>query len=209
MTFDHAGCSVDERSHAQQQRDVGRSIPFDAWQTVHGLGGSQDRGIAGTAAQVAAELAMHLLDRRGLPVPQVVFIEADHNTGRAESALRSVLFDHRGLDRVQGRWMTNALDRHQQPAMHGTEREEACIDALPAYAVTRWRELTEQHQAGTAIAFGAAFLGACESPLFSKMLKQRVRIAFPRSVDNLTVMAVGNAVEMHMCRLLARLRYGM
>jgi hypothetical protein len=123
------------------------------------LGRVQDRPVAGAAAQVAGERVV--VEHPGLAPAGAVVLRrhaADEARG-AVAALRPAAHRHLLLHGVQGVRVAETLRGHQLLAGERRGRHQARVDRRP---LGRGIDTGtgEQHRAGTALALGAAFLGA-------------------------------------------------
>jgi hypothetical protein len=93
-----------------------------------------------------------------------------HETGRAETALRAMLLDHRLLDRMQLA-VGNIFNGDHLGAVSLPREHDAGIDRPIDDAAS---VKTAQHdRAGTAVALGAAFLGAGRALLKPQIVEER------------------------------------
>jgi hypothetical protein len=156
-------------------RDLGQRVvqPAGHRRLCRGLSRTQDRRVAGAAAQVAGKL------RLSWPVSPLrcAVAMADDEAGRAEAALRPVMLDHGLLHRVQLAIGTGeAFDRAQRAAVELRQEEDAGVQRTAALRVGH------HHGAGTAVAFVAALLGAGQAAAIAQPVEQRGR---RRRIDSL------------------------
>ena len=143
----------------------------------HGLGGQiepgiDDRTVAGAAAQIAGDQVLHrcpVRDRAGQPARMQLHDEAR----RAEAALAAVTLDHRGLHRMRpvASDMLHGLDR---APVHCRQKLDAGVHRAAMQAAGPVG-FGQKHRAGTAIALGAAFLGAGQPLGAAQIFQQRRR----------------------------------
>ena len=159
-------------------------IHLHARQFAHALRRVEDGAVAGAAAQVAREFFHRQLARDGLAFADMVLVHAEHahhKAGRAEAALRAVAVHHGLLGGVQiGVVGAGGLDQRiagqifcgpQRHAVDGMGQANAAVDGLVVHCAIA---LGAQHDgAGSAVAFAAAFLGACAAQVFTQNFQQR------------------------------------
>ena len=135
--------------------------------------GIDDRFVAGAAAQIAAQRIIDLsacgpgdrLQQTG---------QAHHDAGRAKTALRAMTLGHGLLHRVQlAVGALQAFHRLDRLAIQRGHQLQATVDAGVSYRRAVGVELTDQHNAGAAVAFGAAFLGAGAVQMLAQVIKHR------------------------------------
>ncbi len=124
---------------------------------AHDLGGAHDRRIAGAAAEVALQGLLDL-PAVGLFGRQPEAIERHDEARRAEAALRAVLVDQRLLYRMQRPCRGQVLDGYHMGGVERADEADAGIDRLIDDLAAG--QPADEHGAGTAIAFRAAFLGS-------------------------------------------------
>ena len=149
---------IGQRGGGQRRARLGeRGLQAPARRRLRGqrAGRGADRRIAGAAAQVAfggvvVELAVGMADE-----------QAHDEARRAVAALRATRVDQRLLHGMQARAVGQPLHRHHLAPGQHAHRQQAAVDR----AVTRGAggiALDQRHRAGTAIAVGAALLGAVQ-----------------------------------------------
>ena len=156
-------------------------------QLEHALPGLEDGAVAGAAAQVARQVVGQLLargPRAGLLVLLVGGGQGHHEARGAEAALRAVAVDHGLLHRVRRVGAAQVLHRQQRLAVQRGQEADAAVDrpqpqAAHAHAGggagrgrglkaavgrggrrRRFGQFGDDHGAGAAVAFAAAFLRA-------------------------------------------------
>ena len=137
---------------------VGEAVAPTVADSIHGMGGADDRFIAGAAAEIPGQRVVDPLPIRPLLV-QVERQQRHDETRRAESALRAVAIDHRLLNRVQRAVRPLQMLHRQQPAaVQRGEEADAGVHRLVAQRVAV--QPPDHHGAGAAVALRTAFLGA-------------------------------------------------
>ena len=169
-----------EVERAARQRTQGRGGRIDRQpldrQLEHALAGIEDRPVAGAAAQVAGQISSASCCRVGfVPLAGKALVacrQRHHEARRAEAALRAVAVDHRLLHRVQrvAAGVAHVFHREQRLAVQRGQEADAGVDALQLELAAA-RRLADDHRAGTAVAFGAAFLGAGAARVFAQPLQ--------------------------------------
>ena len=152
---------------------------IEARQRFSGQGqGRIDNGpVAGATAQVTGQGAPDCGAIGVVPLLQQGKQRHD-KTGGAETTLGSVMIDQRLLNRVQRSVALQSLDREQGLALQHRQQLDAGIDAAPAQTVclpvlaAARIDLGHRHRAGAAIALGAAFLAAAQTPFLAQPLQQ-------------------------------------
>ncbi|MNR19200.1 hypothetical protein D3C85_1359760 [compost metagenome] len=128
-----------------------------------------------------------LLAADGLALAHAVLVHAEQahdKAGRAETALRAVAVDHGGLGRVEAggrfafdqRVARQVLHRPQRQAIDRMRHAYAAVDGRVAQrfaARGRGHGLANDHGAGAAVAFGAAFLGAGAAQVLAQDFEKR------------------------------------
>ncbi len=129
-----------------------------------------DRPVAGAAAEISRQRLADASVGRGLAL--VIEREQAHDDPRrAEAALRAVKVDHRLLKRVQRVAVGEVLDRQHFRAVDLPEQQDAGVDGLVSERAAA--QAREDHRAGAAIAFGAAFLRSLGPRLLAQPIEQR------------------------------------
>ncbi len=166
---------IDRLDPALERNALGPEwIAFGATIGGYCLARADDRGISRAAAEVALQ---GLFDCRlawiGIAHPQP--IEAHHEAGRTEAALRTVVVHHGLLHRMQIAILAaQVLHRHHMGTVQAADKTDAGGDRVIDDFVIH--EPADQHRAGAAIALGAAFLGAAQALLQSQPVEQgRIR----------------------------------
>jgi hypothetical protein len=139
----------------------------------HLLAGIQDRPVAGAAAQVARQVVGDLLAGGGrLAVPRAAGRQRHHEARRAEAALRAVAGHHRLLRRMLP---AEVFHRQQRMAVQRGQELDAAVDRLPGQIarLAAFLQAADQHGAGTAVAFVAAFLGAGAAGMLTQPAQHR------------------------------------
>jgi hypothetical protein len=143
-------------------------LPVGRCGVGRGLRRTQDRRVAGAAAEVAREHVVEVA-----PPVAMRGVERHHEARSAEPALRAVVLDHRRLHRVEPARRRHALDRAHRPAVQLGQEEDAGVDrAVHERAVL---DAGEGDRAGAAVALVASLLGAGEPPLLAQPVEQRHR----------------------------------
>ena len=141
----------------------------------------QDGPVAGAAAQVARQLGLRQFARNTLALRHMVLVhakQAHDKAGRAKAALRAVALHHRLLRRMQRTGGPALQQRVGRQVFHGPQGQPlhrmghayAAVDGLEAQRTTLG--LAQNHGAGAAVAFAAAFLGAGAAQVFAQQLQQ-------------------------------------
>ena len=131
-----------------------------------------DRRITGAAAEITLQRLLDAVDR-GFRVGHPQSIERHHDARRAEAALAAVKIHHRLLYRMQRpARRRQMLDGHHMRPMQRADKGDARVDRLVAEPIRA--EPPDQHRARTAIALGAAFLGAAQPLGQPQIVEQRL-----------------------------------
>ena len=130
-----------------------------------------DRAIAGAAAQIARERIIdHRLVERARPL-LMQDEQAHHDARRTEAALRTVMGDHRFLDRMQRAALCEILHGDEIRPVDLAEQQDAGIDRLVDEPPVP--HPSERDSAGAAIALPATLLGAERAHLLAQIIEQR------------------------------------
>ncbi|MNO83021.1 hypothetical protein D3C76_743110 [compost metagenome] len=143
------------------------------------FGGSEDRPVAGAAAEVAGQGFLSLVQIRCVAV--LLQGEKRHDKARcAEPALGAMAVGHGLLHAVQLALVLEVFDADQLLAMQGRDERQARIQAAVAdmrAAVVIRGQLADHHGTSAAIAAGTAFFGAGFTQVLTQVLEHcQVRI---------------------------------
>ena len=105
--------------------------------------------------------------------PHATAIKRHDETRRAETTLRTAIGSHAGLKRGKHAAGRETFDGQQRPAIQHGKEQYAGIDRAPSNAIAI--QVAQQHSAGTAIPFGASFLGAGAAHGVAQMVEQGER----------------------------------
>ena len=149
-----------QRAGLGQSRDAaGAAVGLQpaAEVTLQGGGAVLERAVPRTAAQVAAQRVLDVVEGEPLAAVEQQSVQRHHDAGRAEPALRAAELDDRLLHGVESGKVAT-LDGHHVLAVHLGQRHQAGGDRLVADGVPL--QLPDQDRAGAAVALLAALLGA-------------------------------------------------
>src|SRR6187402_1657873 len=123
-----------------------------------GLNGSKDRRIACAAAQVARQRDLDLIERSA----DLEWRRCEDHSGSTNAALRAAMHDERVLQRLAGFRRSGALDRDHTAAFRMRDGDDARIHG----------DTVDQHGAGAALAFAAAFFRSGQAAVLAKHIEQ-------------------------------------
>src|SRR5262249_29818957 len=129
-------------------------------------GGAEHRADDARVAAAAAEIARQRLAHLRLGRAWVLLQEGargDDHAGRAVAALRGLLGDEGGLDRIGALGRAQAFDRRDGPRLHGARGRDARPGSAPV----------DQDGAGAALREAAAEVGPGEPEVVSEHIEER------------------------------------